>query len=122
MNNFINLKNNEMMHFGECILKLQCFEDFLHQIDVTYGFYHDHETGRDHIVIKCKGNRCALIVEFINGKFESIYKTAYMYDSKNHCAFEYWLGRVLLEHFRPARCSGLTIYWGKNEMEVKDKD
>ena len=121
MNNFINvLESNDIDYFEENILNLQYFKDFLYNIDVTYGCYHNHETGRDHVVIKCKGDRSVLMVDFIDGKFESMYKL-HVAVSKSHHSFESWLGRVLLEHFHPAHCSGLTIHWGKNEIEVKDK-
>ena len=46
MNNFINaLESNDIDYFEENILNLQYFKDFLYNIDVTYGCYHNHETG-----------------------------------------------------------------------------
>lgn len=129
MNNFINvLESSDIDYFEENILNLQCFKDFLYNIDVTYGFYHDYETGLVHVVIKCKGNKYVLMVDFDDNKddnkFVSIYKSyVSISKSKKHRAFEFLLGRVLMEYFHPAHCSGrLTIHWGKNEMEVKDKE
>ena len=124
MNYFINiLESNEIDYFEENILNLQCFKDYLYNIDVTYGFYHDYETDLVHVMIKCKGNRYVLMVDFDDNKLVSMYKSyAPISKSKKHRAFEFLLGRVLLDHFHPAHCSGLTIHWGKNEMEVKDKE
>lgn len=117
MNNFIH----SLISYKEIeekitpkLLELDGFKDFLYKADVTFGSYKDLETGMDHVVIKCNGNNYVVMVEFADSKFFSIYK---MFQSKGQ-AFEFCLGRVLLEHFYPAHCSKLFMHWGKNEMEM----
>ena len=76
--------------------------------------------GRDHVVIKCKGDRSVLMVDFIDDKFESMYKL-HVAVSKSHHSFESCLGRVLLEFPFSPLLRDYHSLWCKNEMEVKDK-
>lgn len=98
------------------LLELDGLKDFLYKADVTFGSFKDLGTGMDHVVIKSHDNNYIIMVEFADGKFSCIYKM-FQSSSKKGQTFEYFLGRVLLEHFS-GHCSKLFVHWGKNELEM----
>ena len=100
------------------LLELEEFKGFLYNIDVTFGSYKCLEIGKTNVIIKGVGNNYVVVAVFDDGKFETIFKQ-FPSDSKKGQAFEFCLGRVLLEHFYPAHCSNLFVHWGKNELEMR---